>query len=138
MRVTIGRKAHFNAAHRLYNPNWTDEQNAAFYGKCNLPNYHGHNYKLEVKVKGEVDQETGYLLDLKWLSQIIKEEVEEPFDHRNLNLDTPEFRNLIPSAENIAGVIWRKIQARLPKEKNLDLMIVLYETERNFVEYSGE
>ncbi len=89
-------------------------------------------------MKGELDSESGYLLDMKWLSQIIKEEVEEPFDHRNLNLDTPEFRNLIPSAENIAGVIWKKIHARLPKELNLEMMIVLYETERNFVEYSGE
>lgn len=138
MRTTVGRKAHFNAAHRLHNPKWTDEENARFYGKCNLPNYHGHNYHLEVKVKGEVDPESGYLVDLKWLSQIIKEEVEEPFDHKNLNLDTPEFKHVIPSAENIAAVIWNKISARLPKEKELELTVVLYETERNFVEYTGE
>lgn len=138
MKVTIGRKAHFNAAHRLHNPNWSNEQNAAFYGKCNSANYHGHNYNLQVKLTGEVDQESGYLFDLGILKNIIVEEVEDAFDHRNLNLDVPEFKNLIPSAENIAYIIWHKINARLPKEKNLQLSIVLNETERNFVEYSGE
>lgn len=138
MIVTVCRKSHFNAAHRLHNPNWNEDQNRTFYGLCNLPNYHGHNYELVVKVKGEVNPETGYLIDMKVLKDIIREEVEEPFDHRNLNLDTEEFRHLIPTAENIAGVIWRKIKKRLPADKAIDLSITLYETERNFVEYSGE
>lgn len=138
MKVTIGRKAHFNAAHRLHNPNWSNEKNAEFYGKCNSANFHGHNYNLQVKLTGELDQESGYLFDLGILKSIISEEVEEAFDHRNLNLDVAEFRNLIPTAENIAYIIWHKINARLPKERNLQLTIVLNETERNFVEYSGE
>lgn len=138
MKITIGRKAHFNAAHRLHNPNWSAEKNAAYYGLCNSPNFHGHNYTLHVKLKGEVDPETGYLMDLKELKEIIREEIEESFDHKNLNMDVPEFADLIPTAENIAGVIWRKISGRLPREKNMELSIVLYETERNYVEYSGE
>jgi len=138
MKITVGRKAHFNAAHRLHNPDWSDEANQAFYGKCNLPNFHGHNYNLEVRVKGHLDEASGYLVDLKWLKQIIKEEVITPFDHKNLNLDVPEFAQLIPSAENIAAVIWRKLIKRLPPESDLSLKIVLYETERNFVEYEGE
>lgn len=138
MKVTIGRKAHFNAAHRLHNPNWSNEKNAEFYGKCNSANFHGHNYNLQVKLTGELDQESGYLFDLGILKSIISEEVEEAFDHRNLNLDVAEFRNLIPTAENIAYIIWHKINARLPEERNLQLTIVLNETERNFVEYSGE
>lgn len=138
MRISIGRKAHFNAAHRLHNPNWSEEKNKSFYGLCNLPNYHGHNYDLHVKVKGELDEESGYLIDLKILKDIICEEVQEPFDHKNLNLDVPEFKTLIPTAENIAAVIWRKIRKRLPTEQNFDLTVILYETERNYVEYSGE
>lgn len=138
MRISIGRKAHFNAAHRLHNPNWSEEKNKSFYGLCNSPNYHGHNYDLHVKVKGELDEESGYLIDLKILKDIINEEVQEPFDHKNLNLDVPEFRTLIPTAENIAAVIWRKIRKRLPTEQNFDLTVILYETERNYVEYTGE
>ncbi|MBI1223156.1 MAG: 6-carboxytetrahydropterin synthase [Bacteroidetes bacterium] len=138
MRTRIGRKSHFNAAHRLHNPNWSDEQNHSFYGLCNSPNYHGHNYELHVKVKGEVDEESGYLMDLKDLKKIIREEVEEPFDHKNLNLDVPDFQTLIPTAENIAAVIWRRIKKKLPTEKNLELTVLLYETERNYVEYTGE
>lgn len=138
MIVTVCRKAHFNAAHRLHCPEWDDAANQAYFGLCNSPNYHGHNYDLIVKVKGEVDPISGYLIDMKILKSIIRDEVEEAYDHKNLNLDTEDFKNLNPTAENIAGVIWNKINNRLPKEKNLKLSIVLYETERNFVEYEGE
>ena len=138
MRISVGRKAHFNAAHRLHNPNWTDQENRDFYGLCNSPNYHGHNYDLHVKIKGEVDEASGYLIDLKIVKDIIKEEIEDAFDHKNLNLDVPEFRNLIPTAENIAAVIWKKIHGRLPSERKFDLTVLLYETERNYVEYTGE
>ncbi|MBR9917905.1 6-carboxytetrahydropterin synthase [bacterium] len=136
MIITVCRKEQFNAAHRLFNPSWTEEQNKEFYGLCANPNYHGHNYTLIVKVTGEVDAETGYLIDLKVLKGIIKEEVIEPFDHRNLNLDVPEFKELIPSAEHIAFVIWNKIRMRL--KPALALSVVLYETERNYVEYHGQ
>jgi 6-pyruvoyltetrahydropterin/6-carboxytetrahydropterin synthase len=136
MKISAFRKAHFNAAHRLNVPQWTDEKNKEFFGLCNNPNYHGHNYDLVVKVTGEVDPVSGYLIDLKILKEIIDEEVIERFDHRNLNLDTVEFKNLNPTAENIAGVIWNKIRLRL--DKNLELTVTLYETERNYVEYSGE
>jgi 6-pyruvoyltetrahydropterin/6-carboxytetrahydropterin synthase len=136
MIVSVTRKGHFNAAHRLHVPEWSDAQNKAFFGLCNNPNYHGHNYTLLVKVTGNVDPVSGYLIDMKMLSDIIHDEVEQRFDHRNLNLDTEEFRNLNPTAENIAGVIWRLIRKRLPE--NLSLTITLYETERNSVEYSGE
>jgi 6-pyruvoyltetrahydropterin/6-carboxytetrahydropterin synthase len=138
MKITICRKAHFNAAHRLHNPAWSDEKNLEVFGLCNSPNYHGHNYNITVKVTGETDPDTGYLLDTKILKNIIREEVEEAFDHRNLNLDVEEFRNLNPTVENIAYIIWHKINKRLPEQKKLALSIVLYETERNFVEYSGE
>ena len=133
MKVAVYRVARFNAAHRLYNPAWTNEKNDAVFGLCNNPNYHGHNYKLEVKVIGEVDPSTGYVIDLKILKEIIQEEVEERFDHRNLNLDTEEFKDLIPTVENIAVVIHDLIRAKLNPE--FDLQIRLYETERNFVEY---
>jgi 6-pyruvoyltetrahydropterin/6-carboxytetrahydropterin synthase len=133
MKTALIRRAQFNAAHRLHNPAWSDEKNHDFYGKCNLPNYHGHNYVLYVKVSGNVDPESGYVMDAGVLARIIKEEVEEPFDHRNLNLDTEEFRNTIPTAENIAQVIYSKIKPRL--DADLDLKITLYETERNCVEY---
>ena len=136
MKISAFRKAHFNAAHRLNVPQWTDEKNKEFFGLCNNPNYHGHNYDLVVKVTGEVDPVSGYLIDLKILKEIIDEEVIERFDHRNLNLDTVEFKILNPTAENIAGVIWNKIRLRL--DKNLELTVTLYETERNYVEYSGE
>ncbi|UZR93728.1 6-pyruvoyl trahydropterin synthase family protein [Chondrinema litorale] len=133
MRLSVYRKEHFNAAHRLHNPNWSDEKNKEVFGLCNNPSFHGHNYDLIVKVTGEVDPETGYVIDLKILKKIIREEVVSKFDHKNLNLDTNEFRELNPTAENIAYVIYNKIRARL--EKKFDLNITLYETERNFVEY---
>lgn len=136
MKISVFRKAHFNAAHRLHNPNWTDEKNSEVFGLCNNANYHGHNYNLIVKLTGDIDPDTGYVMDLKILKAIIKEEVEDRFDHRNLNLDTEEFKQLNPTAENIAVVIWNKLRARL--EKKLELTVTLYETERNYVEYSGE
>jgi len=132
-RVAVFRKEHFNAAHRLHNPGWTEEKNQAVFGKCNNPNYHGHNYELIVKLVGEADQETGYLMDMKELSTLIKKEVLEKFDHKNLNLDVPEFRDLNPTAENIAKVIYQILRNHV--DKKLQLMIRLYETERNFVEY---
>ena len=133
MKVSVFRKAHFNAAHRLHNPNWSDEKNKAIFGLCNNPNYHGHNYELEVKVSGKIDPETGYVIDMKILKDIIKEEVENRFDHKNLNLDTEDFKNLNPTAENIVVVIWKHIRKRL--ENHLDLAVRLYETPRNFVEF---
>jgi 6-pyruvoyltetrahydropterin/6-carboxytetrahydropterin synthase len=136
MRVSISRKAHFNAAHRLYRKDWSDEQNQAIFGKCNNPNYHGHNYDLIVSVIGEIDPETGFVMDVKLLADIIKEDVENAFDHKNLNLDCPEFADLNPTAENIVVVIWNKIRKRIKAEN--DLEVVLYETERNFVTYKGE
>lgn len=132
-RVAVFRKANFNAAHRLNNPIWTEEENARIFGKCNLPNYHGHNYELIVRVTGEVDPQTGYVVDLKWLNDLIERYVLEKFDHKNLNLDTEEFKNLNPSAENIAIVIYNILRGHL--EATFDLKIRLYETERNFVEY---
>jgi 6-pyruvoyltetrahydropterin/6-carboxytetrahydropterin synthase len=133
MRVAVFRKEHFNAAHRLNNPNWSDEKNARVYGKCNNSNYHGHNYELIVKVVGEPDPETGYVIDMKVLSDIIKENVTDKFDHKNLNLDTEEFKDLNPSAENISIVIWNILRKHI--DSKFDLTITLYETERNFVEY---
>jgi 6-pyruvoyltetrahydropterin/6-carboxytetrahydropterin synthase len=135
MKVTVSRKAHFNAAHRLYNPDWSFEKNDEVFGKCNNPNYHGHNYELIVSVKGTIDPETGYVIDVKDLKVLIKEHVEDAFDHRNLNLDTEEFKTLNPTAENIAVVIWNKLRPHLNDE--LELKVILYETERNFVEFEG-
>jgi 6-pyruvoyltetrahydropterin/6-carboxytetrahydropterin synthase len=132
-KVAVFRKEHFNAAHRLHNPAWPDEQNAAVFGKCNNPHYHGHNYELIVQVTGEVDPETGYVIDMKVLSAAIKEFVLDRFDHRNLNLDVEEFHHLNPSAENIAIVIYSILRTKI--DEALDLKIRLYETERNFVEY---
>lgn len=132
-RVSVFRKAHFNAAHRLNNPKWTDEKNKEIFGLCNSPNYHGHNYDLEVRITGEVDSDTGYVYDLGYLAKLIKIHVENAFDHKNLNLDCPEFANLIPSAENIAITIWEKLRPHI--EKKYDLHIRLYETPRNFVEF---
>jgi 6-pyruvoyltetrahydropterin/6-carboxytetrahydropterin synthase len=134
-RVSVFRKEHFNAAHRLNNPNWSDEKNERVYGKCNNYNYHGHNYDLVVQVTGDIDPETGYVMDMKLLSDLIKTEVLDPFDHKNLNLDTDEFKDLNPSAENIAIVVYGKLRQKL--EQTLDLKIRLYETERNFVEFPG-
>lgn len=135
MKVTVSRKAHFNAAHRLYRKDWSDEKNDAVFGKCNNPNFHGHNYELIVSVTGEIDQETGYVIDIKVLKDIIYKEVEEAFDHKNLNVEVPEFKDLNPTAENIAVVIYNKIKPKLPS--HLDLEITLFETPRNFVTYSG-
>ena len=135
MRVTLSRKAHFNAAHRLYRKDWTHEQNDAIFGKCNNPNFHGHNYELIVSVTGEIDPETGYVLDVKFLTDLIKSDIESEFDHKNLNLDVPEFLDLNPTAENIVVVIWNKLRKKIKPE--LDLEVVLYETPRNFVTYNG-
>jgi 6-pyruvoyltetrahydropterin/6-carboxytetrahydropterin synthase len=132
-RVAVFRREHFNAAHRLHNPAWSDEENARVFGKCNLPHYHGHNYDLIVQVTGEVDPASGYVIDLKVLSDLIRERVLDRFDHRNLNLDTEEFRHLNPTAENIAITIYNLLRGDLAPQ--LDLKIRLYETERNFVEY---
>lgn len=133
MRVSVYRKAHFNAAHRIYRSDWSDEKNESVFGLCSNPYYHGHNYELEVKVTGEVDPETGYLIDLKKLKDVIKTEVEDRLDHKNLNEQVEAFQELIPTAEHIAYVIYGWIRKELPKE--LDLQIRLYETPRNFVEY---
>lgn len=133
MKVKVSRKEHFNAAHRLFNPAWSDEKNAKVFGKCSNPNYHGHNYEVVVSVIGEPNAETGYVYDMKVLSDLIKENVLRKFDHRNLNLDTEYFKNLNPTAENIAVVIWRILRQKI--DSNLELKITLYETERNFVEY---
>ncbi len=135
MPIAVTRKAHFNAAHRLYNPNWDEQKNSEVFGLCSLPNYHGHNYELDVTVIGDIDPETGFVIDLKFLKQIIKENVENRFDHKNLNQDTEEFKNLNPTAENIAVVIWHLIKPKL--SPNHGLSITLYETERNFVTYNG-
>jgi len=132
-KTAIIRCEHFNAAHRLHNINWTDEKNRKVFGKCNNPNYHGHNYDLIVKLVGEVDEQTGYVFDLKILNDIIKDEVIERFDHRNLNLDTVEFKNLNPTAENIARIIYELLRAKIDIKH--DLEITLYETPRNYVVY---
>ena len=133
MKIAAYRRAHFNAAHRLHNPNWSDEKNKEIFGVCNNPNYHGHNYELEVKVVGEVDPETGYLIDLKILKQLIKKHIENRFDHKNLNLDTEEFKDLNPTAENVCYVIWQILRKHL--EDKYELTVRLYETPRNYVEY---
>ena len=133
--ISVTRKSHFNAAHRLHNTEWSDEKNDKFYGLCNNKNFHGHNYDLEVTVKGDIDPESGYLVDMKILSNIIEENICKRFDHKNLNLDTSEFKNLIPTAENIAVVIWSILREKI--DKKLELSIRLFETPRNFVEYTG-
>ena len=132
-RVSVIRKEHFNAAHRLHSSSLSDDENAKLYGKCNYPNYHGHNYELEVKVTGEVNPVSGYVMDMKALSQLIRSEVLEKFDHKNLNLDTAEFKERIPSAENISIVIYHILRAKI--DPRMDLHIRLYETPRNYVEY---
>ena len=135
MRVTVSRKAHFNAAHRLYVKSWDEKKNETVFGKCSNEYYHGHNYELIVNVTGDVDPVTGMVMDLKDLKDLIKAEVEDAFDHKNLNIQVPEFADLIPSAENIAIVIYNKLFPHLDNEKTLE--IILYETPRNFVKYSG-
>jgi 6-pyruvoyltetrahydropterin/6-carboxytetrahydropterin synthase len=133
MKVAVYRKEHFNAAHRLYNPNWSEEKNEEVFGKCNNPNWHGHNYELFVKVIGEPDPDTGYVYDMKELSDLIKKNVTNRFDHKNLNLDVPEFKEINPTAENIVIVIYDILRKEI--DQKFDLQIRLYETERNFVEY---
>lgn len=136
MKISINRKAHFNAAHRLHKEGFTDEQNLEIFGKCSNPLFHGHNYELIVNVTGEIDPETGFVMNLDILKKIIKEEVEDYLDHKNLNLEVEEFKNLNPTAENISVVIWNRIRTKLnPK---YELKVTLYETPRNFVEYWGE
>ena len=135
MEITVSRKAHFNAAHRLYNQSWSDKRNKEVFGKCNNPNYHGHNYELIVSVRGMINPETGYVIEMGYLKLLIKNEIEEILDHKNLNLDVPYFSNVIPSAENICVFIYDILRSKI--EDNLNLSIRLYETPRNFVEYSG-
>jgi 6-pyruvoyltetrahydropterin/6-carboxytetrahydropterin synthase len=135
-KVSVYRREHFNAAHRLHNPAWDEEKNDSVFGKCNNPNYHGHNYELEVKLTGEPSPETGFVIDLKYLSDIINETVIEKLDHKNLNLDVPEFAQLNPTAENIAIVIYNILRKKI--DGKLDMQIRLYETPRNFVEYPAE
>jgi 6-pyruvoyltetrahydropterin/6-carboxytetrahydropterin synthase len=132
-RVAVYRKEHFNAAHRLYRPDWSAEQNEKVFGKCALPNYHGHNYELIVKITGEPDPDTGYVVDMKWISDLVKAQIVERFDHRNLNLDTQEFKHLNPTAENIAIVIYELLRPHIDSKH--ELQIRLYETPRNFVDY---
>jgi 6-pyruvoyltetrahydropterin/6-carboxytetrahydropterin synthase len=136
MRVTVSRKAHFNAAHRLYRKDWPAEKNDVVFGKCNNPNFHGHNYELTVSVTGEIDAETGYVIDTKILADLIKLHVEDAFDHKNLNLDVPEFANLNPTAENIVVVIWQKLRKHI--HANKDLEVFLQETPRNSVTFNGK
>jgi len=136
MRVTVNRKAHFNAAHRLYNNEWTDARNAEIFGKCANPNFHGHNYELIVSVTGEIHKETGFVMDMKILKRLIRTEIEDQFDHKNLNEEVTEFAMLNPTAENISVVIWNKLRKNI--DSKLDLSITLYETPRNFVTYSGD
>jgi len=135
-KVSVYRKEHFNAAHRLNNPDWDEARNSAVFGKCNRPNYHGHNYELVVKLTGEPDPATGFVIDLKILSDLIQDKVLVRFDHKNLNLDTAEFKDLNPTAENIAMVIYGLLRPGI--EPQFDLKVRLYETERNFVEYPAE
>ena len=132
-KVAVYRREHFNAAHRLFNAAWDDAENEKVFGKCALPHYHGHNYEIEVKVTGMQDDRTGYVIDLKFLSDMVRREIIERFDHKNLNLDVAEFKNLNPTAENIAIVIYKILREQI--DKKLDLQIRLYETPRNFVEY---
>jgi 6-pyruvoyltetrahydropterin/6-carboxytetrahydropterin synthase len=136
MKATACRKTHFNAAHRLMNPGWDDKHNAEVFGVCSNPNYHGHNYDLIVKVTGDIDPATGYVMDMKALKEITDEHVIQRFDHKNLNLDVEEFRNLNPTAENIAITIWQILRDEI--DDRFALSVILYETERNFVEFSGD
>ncbi|PHS61713.1 MAG: 6-pyruvoyl tetrahydrobiopterin synthase [Flavobacterium sp.] len=135
MSITVYRKSHFNAAHRLYRKDWDDTKNQSVFGKCNNPNFHGHNYELEVGITGEINPETGFLIDIEKLKKIIKEEVEDYLDHKNLNIDIPEFKNLNPTMENISVLIWNKLRNRL--EEYYQISVKLYETPRNFVVYTG-
>ena len=135
MKVKVSRRAHFNAAHRLYRPDWNSKKNDQIFGKCNNPNFHGHNYELVVSVTGEIDQETGFVIDIKILKDLIKSEVEDAFDHKNLNVEVAEFKGLNPTAENIAVVIWNKLRPHIDAKNALE--VILYETPRNFVTFTG-
>ncbi len=135
MKVIVSRKAHFNAAHRLYRKDWTDAKNEAVFGKCANPHYHGHNYELIVHVKGSIDPQTGYVMDMKLLKDLIKAEVEDRMDHKNLNEEVPEFSDLIPTAENMAVVIYNLLKPHLNKDH--ELSVTLYETPRNYVTFEG-
>jgi len=135
MKVTVHRKAHFNAAHRLFNPAWDDKKNKEVFGKCSNPNYHGHNYELIVAVRGEINLETGFVIDLKILRKLISSKIEDKLDHKNLNIEVEEFKKLNPTAENIAVVIWNLLREDI--ETSLELSVTLYETPRNYVTYSG-
>lgn len=135
MKAKVSRKAHFNAAHRLYRPDWSNDKNESIFGKCSNPNFHGHNYELIVSVTGEIDVETGFVMDMKVLKTLILEEIENAFDHKNLNVEVPEFKDLNPTAENIAMVIWEKLRPHIEKSKKLE--VILYETKRNYVTYTG-
>ncbi len=134
-RVTIHRKAHFNAAHRLFNPAWSDEKNLEVFGKCSNPHYHGHNYELIVSVTGEIDPVTGFVMDLSVLRRLIQSEIEEAFDHKNLNVEVAEFKTVNPTVENISVVIYNKLRTKI--RTSLDISVKLYETPRNFATYSG-
>jgi len=135
MSLTVYRKAHFNAAHRLYRKDWSDDKNKSVFGKCSNPNYHGHNYELEVGVTGSIDNETGFLIDMEKLKTIIRVEVEEYLDHKNLNIDVSDFKNLNPTMENISIVIWNRLRKKL--ETKYEVSVKLFETPRNFVVYNG-
>ncbi len=136
MSLTLFRKAYFNAAHRLFREEWSDAKNFEVFGKCSNPHYHGHNYELEVGITGQINNETGFIISLEFLKQMIKEEVEDPFDHKNLNIEVPEFKKLNPTVENIAIVIWNKLRTKI--DKDFELTVKLYETPRNFVIYTGQ
>lgn len=136
MIVTVNRKAHFNAAHRLFRSDWSNEKNLAVFGKCSNPLYHGHNYDIVVSVTGEIDPVTGFVMDMKVLKELIRTEIEDAFDHKNLNEEVPEFKTLNPTSENIVVVIWNKLHSKIDKKNKLS--VTLYETPRNFVSYSGE
>jgi 6-pyruvoyltetrahydropterin/6-carboxytetrahydropterin synthase len=136
MKVTVCRKSGFNAAHRIFNPKWDDDKNMEVFGLCSLPNYHGHNYDLVVKLTGDIHPDTGYVFDMKELRDIVEEFVVKRYDHKNLNLDVDDFAHCIPSAENIAVAIWKILRGKIGLQ--FALQVILYETERNFVEYSGE
>jgi len=135
MKVTVSRKAHFNAAHRLFVKSWSDEKNFKVFGKCNNPNFHGHNYEIIVNVKGDVDPLTGMVIDLKHLKDIIKEDVEDLLDHKNLNIEIKYFEEVVPTAENICIFIWNILRNKIDSDK--DISVTLFETPRNYVEYSG-
>lgn len=135
MKVKVSRKAHFNAAHRLFRSDWDEEKNTAVFGKCSNPNYHGHNYELIVSVEGQIDPETGFVMDMKVLKELIRDHIENALDHKNLNVEVPEFKSLNPTAENIAVVIWNKLRPHIPSDKKLE--VKLFETPRNFVTFTG-